>query len=294
MKDPRTTLRGIASTSCATAAELARGVGLAAREVERLARFSRGRLGFTPRNDDIWVATYPRSGTTWMLYLLYHLVGAGRDDFEHLEDVCPWFERSLAAGTETADTLDRLPSPRLFKTHLLPRWLPCEGRFVYVRREGPDVALSYYELYQHYLGYRLGLESFLERFFDGDLQYGSWFAHVEQWSSDVGDRAVLTVEYERLRGDPIRELARVAEFVGVETTDERLREVERAASLERMRANQAKFDHATTLLRERGVQPGHFIGKGSSRRARDGDLDLRFAEAARRRRPRARLVAFLR
>ena len=42
--------------------------------------------------------------------------------------------------------LARLPSPRIFKTHLPRRWLPATGRFVGLVRDPADVALSYFRL----------------------------------------------------------------------------------------------------------------------------------------------------
>ena len=42
--------------------------------------------------DDIFVVTYPRSGTTWTQMILYQLTTDGRMDFAHITQVCPWFE----------------------------------------------------------------------------------------------------------------------------------------------------------------------------------------------------------
>src|SRR5215469_18574146 len=49
---------------------------------------------FVPRPDDIFIATYPRSGTTWMQMLLYQLTSDGKMDMAHIAQHCPWFERS--------------------------------------------------------------------------------------------------------------------------------------------------------------------------------------------------------
>lgn len=266
-------------------------------DLERAARFAKGRLEFVSREDDVWVATYPRSGTTWMLYLLHHLVGTGDDAFEHFDDVSPWFERSLAVGSASADTFEALPSPRRFKTHLLPRWLPRGGKVIHVLRDGLDVALSYHELYRRYLGFDGGFDAFFDRFVRGDVQYGSWFAHAEAWRSAAAERPVLQLRYESLREDPVRELRRVAEFLGVDRSDDALARVAERASLKRMKERQARFDHATTLLRERGVVPGHFVRTGlvgQGARAIEPHHRERFAQEGRRTVHRsARLSTFL-
>src|SRR5207249_11559783 len=77
-------------------------------------------LEFVPRTDDVFIVTYPRSGTTWMQMILYQLTTDGNMDFTHIAEYCPWFEKSLrsARGFETR------PSPRLFKSHLPYREIP--------------------------------------------------------------------------------------------------------------------------------------------------------------------------
>lgn len=259
----RSVSRRYAGVALDVAAQWSRSVVERMEDLERLARFQRGRLEFQSRPDDVWVVTYPRSGTTWMVYLLHLLLG-GTDAFEHIEDVCPWFERSLARNLRTAEDLARLPSPRVFKSHLLPDWTPREGRFVHVYRDGFEVARSYYALYCDYLGYRDTFEAFLRRYMQGHVQYGSWFDHVGAWQREK-TRKVIHVEYAQLRRHTNLELRRVALALGLEITEERLAMVCQQASLERMRKLQSRFDHATSIMRERGIKPGSFIGREHER-----------------------------
>lgn len=270
------------------------GLDAGLQDLRRTAAFARGRALWQPRPDDVFVVTYPRSGTTWMQYLLHRLVRPELE-FGHINEVCPWLERSLAVGSVTPEALARLPSPRIFKTHLLRQWLPREGRFVVVVRDPADVAASYYELYRAYLGFRGSLDEFLARFVAGDVQYGSWWAHVRSWERHVGTDVTL-VRYEALRADPSGELRRVARLTGLPCDAERIAAAVEAASLPRMKAIEERFDHATSLLLERGVRPRSFIGSG---RGGDGVLTAEQRariEAAGRRsfeRERAWLPAFL-
>ena len=75
---------------------------------------------FTPRSDDVIVATYPRSGTTWTLEIVrnIHLVqnpGLGADhplrSDSHGVSV-PWINSSKQGGG-----LDEKESPRVMKSH---------------------------------------------------------------------------------------------------------------------------------------------------------------------------------
>ncbi len=244
-------------------------------DLRRTAAFTRGRLLFEPRPDDIYVATYPRSGTTWMQFMLHQLARPGVE-FEHINAVCPWFERSLAIGSLTPEALAELASPRIFKTHLPRQWLPARGRFVVIVRDPADVAASYYELHCAYLGFEGSLDEFLARFVAGRVQYGSWWTHVDGWQRHAADAQVHVVRYEALRADPHAELRRVAVFAGLPHDEASLARAVEGASLSRMKALEERFDHATSLLLERGVQPGRFIG-----RARGGGGGLSDAQRAR-------------
>lgn len=262
-------------------------------DVERVARFARANVEFQPRADDIWIVTYPRSGTTWLQYLLHRLLGRP-PGFEHIDDVCPWFERSLAIGHRRAADLDALPRPRIFKSHLLPKWVPRSGRFIYMERDGLAVAQSYYALHRDYLRFTGSFEEFFARFLRGEVQYGSWFEHTRAWEHERR-RRVLLVRYERFRTDPEAELRALAEQLGLPHDASRVREACADASLSVMRAEQDRFDHATALLRELGVRRGEFVRHG--RIEGEHDLGLAFRqrlEAARGVPPiRARLRDFL-
>lgn len=231
-------------------------------DVRRTAAFARGRVMFRPRASDLYVATYPRSGTTWMQFMLHLLLRGPSTDFVHINEVCPWFERSLSTGSWSAEGFERLASPRIFKTHLLRRWLPPQGKFIYIERDPVDVASSYYDLYRSYLGYRGSLGEFVERFLAGDVQYGSWWAHVGHWRAHAGDSDVLLLRYEDLRADPAVQLRTVVDFADLRASDAAVNAAVEGASLPRMKAIEDRFDHATSLLLERGVMPRRFIGRG--------------------------------
>ncbi|MBN1239575.1 MAG: sulfotransferase domain-containing protein [Gammaproteobacteria bacterium] len=214
---------------------------------------------FVPRPSDVFIVTYPRSGTTWMQMILYQLTTGGSDDFTHIAEVCPWFERAAARG----DNLERLPPVRIIKSHLpysrIPKG-PC--RYIYVTRSGEDVAASYWRLYRSHLGYKGDFDAFFERFLKGRVQYGSWFEHVAGWLEQAGRRNVLHLRYEDLLRDLDGCIARIADFCGIDVDPARLPMVREKCSLAYMKRHEDKFDHATELLWEKGLLRRAFIGRG--------------------------------
>jgi hypothetical protein len=244
----------------------------------RIAKFLRGRMEIEVRESDVFISSYPRSGTTltqWILYLLTH---DEQPDPTHLTKVSPWFERSLAIGELRASDLDRFPSPRIFKSHLPREWLPDGARYIYVERDGLDVLASYFHFYRAYLRFEGSIDDFHRRFIEGQLQYGSWFDHVAGWHARASDPDVLIVRYEELLRDRRPSIERIIEFLG---WDCHQRLVDRAvieSSFDAMKRRESVFDHATALLLERGVSPASFLRAGQSGSGADALTDAQARE----------------
>ncbi|MCG8553900.1 MAG: sulfotransferase domain-containing protein [Proteobacteria bacterium] len=232
-------------------------------DAQRTARYVKGRRAYRARPSDIFVASYPRSGNTvaqWMIYLMTH--GRGSAAAAHVSELAPWFERQLATGELAAEDFERFDDPRVIKTHLPRAWLPDGARYVYVQRDGRDVAASYYHLYQAYLGFRGSFEEFFDRFLCGELQYGSWFDHVAEWRAHGDDPDVLIVSYEQLVKSRQACVERFETFLDCHPGEERRRSVLEQSDITAMKNRESFFDHATALLLERGVKPGSFIRNG--------------------------------
>jgi hypothetical protein len=282
--------------AAALAGDSARFLG----DTGRVCSFLRGRLEFRPRPDDVYVVSYPRSGTTWMQFMLHRLAGRDGDDFRHISEVSPWFERSLAIGTLTAADCERFPAPRIMKSHLPYGWLPRPARTVYLWRDGRDVAVSYFHFYRSHLGYRDDFASFFRRFLRGDLQYRSWFDHVAGWTAHAAEPELLIVRYEEMLADRGAVLRRLAEHLGLAVSEEHIARVVAETSFTRMKAHESRFDHATALLLERRYVAGAFLRQGAAGQGEEvlsADQQSALAERLRRTAaPRARdlhLAAFL-
>jgi peroxiredoxin len=216
---------------------------------------------FVPRPDDIFVVTYPRSGTTWMQMILYQLTTEGAMDFPHITAVCPWFERTLKGGT----AYDALPAPRVFKSHLSYRKVPkgpC--KYIYVARDGKDVAASYYHFQKTHMGYKGTFDEFFERFLKGEVPFGSWFRHVRGWWEHRGDPNVLFLRYEELAADLPGCLRKIAAFCGLEVAPGRWPGILERCGFEFMKRHEGQFDPLTALLYEHGFRPNSHLRRGQA------------------------------
>ncbi len=223
-------------------------------------------LKFVPRPDDIFIVTYPRSGTTWMQMILYQLTTDGTMDLAHIAQHCPWFERSLL----WSEGFEHVASPRIFKTHLSFRKAPKgPGRYIYVVRDGADVAESYYNLNRNYNQFKGTFNEFFERFMRGKVEFGSWFDHVEGWRKHRHELNVLFLTYEELSRDLEGCVRRIIAFCDFKVPEERMPLILERCSFAFMKEHENKFDPALETLWENGTRLNAFLRAGQVGAARE-------------------------
>lgn len=172
---------------------------------------------------DVFVCSWPKSGTTWMQAIVAHLLV---DEFKHVSDVTPFYD--VAGSWEGTD-----PSPalmekfavtgrRCWNTHLLWSLLPKgDGpKYIYVTRDGRDAVVSFWHHLTNQRGDGGTLEepigSFVDGVISGTQPYGSWASHIADWSTAFADPRVLVISYEEMKADLLAVVRRVAVHIGAE------------------------------------------------------------------------------
>lgn len=229
--------------------------------LNRFFRYLHRILLFEHRQDDVFICSYPRSGTTWSQMLLYQVMTDGDMDFPHISAVVPYFETTLI----NRSTMSEMPSPRLIKTHVKPWRLDMNvGKYIYVSRDVKDVLVSFYHFHRSHKNFRGSFDEFVEKFQSGRVQYGSWFRHIASWMKMKDRPNVLFITYEELatkRRDVVR---RVADFCGVALTPDKLERICERTSFEFMKKHESKFDYLNEMLREKGFAQGQYIREGKT------------------------------
>jgi hypothetical protein len=214
---------------------------------------------FKPRADDIFIVTYPRSGTTWMQMILYQLTTDGSMSLGHIAEHSPWFEQS----PDSADGFEECAGPRVFKSHLPFKRIPKgPGRYIYVARDGRDVAVSYYHLYRSHNGYVGTFDEFFELFLCGNVMFGSWFKHVEGWYTHRHKLNVLFLTYEELMADLEGCLRRIIAFCHLTVPEERLPLIVERCGFAFMKQHENKFDPAAEALSRHQPKQSLFVRAG--------------------------------
>jgi len=179
------------------------------------------------RPSDTWVVSYPKSGNTWVRFLLTHLLSGGAPlSWEGIDQHVP----DIHQGRER---IDRMSGKRFIKSHK-PLFEEYPNS-IYLCRDGRDVMVSYY----HFLkGYGEDVGSFSEFLQDYPKWPGTWSNHVIQalQARNRDPERVLIVRFEDLKNDPEHELARMADYAGIEATDYELSQAVEACHISNLKA----------------------------------------------------------
>jgi len=246
----------------------------------------------------VWLASYPKSGNTWLRAFLANLI-AGRTAPVPLAELPRYAEQDArpelfsAAAGRPATELDfaqicalrplvheriaaAAPKTVFVKTHSasgshdgVPLHNPHVGAgAIYVVRNPLDVAVSM----THHFG--IGIEAAIDYLGNDDAAtennalfvsefLGSWSTHVRSWA-DLESQRILVLRYEDLLEKPAKHFGKVARLVGL---DADRRRVERAIAF-------ADFRSLSGMERRDGfvevpIKGKHFFRAGRANQWRD-------------------------
>ncbi|KAG8008942.1 Sulfotransferase family cytosolic 2B member 1 [Nibea albiflora] len=237
---------------------------------------------FSFRPDDIIIATYPKSGTTWMQEIVPLIMSGG--DPASVETLpnwrrVPWLEVDNTCKLH----LEQRPSPRMLSTHfqytmMPPSFSEVKPKVIYVMRNPKDVFTSSF----HYYGMTSFLvnpgpqSEFLHKFLDGKVTFGSWFDHVKSWLNAEDKDRIMYISYEEMIMDLKDSVARIAQFLEKPLDPEVMEKIADRCLFKNMKQN--KMSNYSTVSREFMDQTkSEFLRKGI---AGDWKNQLTVAEAA--------------
>ncbi|CAJ1349259.1 unnamed protein product, partial [Effrenium voratum] len=219
---------------------------------------------FRCQPEDVFVVTFPRCGTTWMVQIA---VSCLFDPHANYEEHATFLEGSIASSASYVRRLETLPRPRVLKTHVPAEMYPGlggegglqdHGKVLYVVRNPKDalVSLRHHHANNKAIGWEGSWDEWVRRWLAGErsAEYGgSYFEHVKGWwqlAKQHPDR-VRIFYFEEMKADLMGQVAAVSSFLGRPHLP--LAEVCAACSFDSMRGRHEVAED----IRSR-VNPNHF------------------------------------
>lgn len=254
---------------------------------------------FKWRDDDIVIATYAKSGTTWAQQIIAELLFSGEEGLQ-VASMSPCLDLRVPPKAVKLAQVEGQAHRRFIKTHTPVDALVFSPRakYVHVVRDGRDVAWSlhnhhsrandvWYQTLNETPG-RVGppmdrpkasvREYFLEWLERDGYPFWPFWAHVRSWWAVRDLPNVLPVHYANLKRDLAGEIRRIAGFLDIAIDESKWATILEHCSFEYMRENATKSLPMEGAFWNDGSRA--FVHKGVNGRWRDvlSEADVRLYE----------------
>ena len=243
---------------------------------------------FAFRNNDIVVATYGKSGTTWVQQIIGQLLFDGAEGVP-VAEISPWLDLRVPPKHVKLPQVEQQTHRRFLKTHLPVDALVFSPRakYLYVARDGRDVVWS---LYNHHaranarwyealndtpglVGAPIGkppssIRQYFLDWLEGDGHpFWSFWENISSWWNIRGLPNVMLLHFVNLKGDMAGEVRRIARFLDIDVDESRWPLILEHCSFDYMKRHAADVAPLGGTLWEGGAET--FIHSGTNARWRD-------------------------
>ncbi|MGB3754185.1 MAG: sulfotransferase domain-containing protein [Parerythrobacter sp.] len=158
---------------------------------------------------DIFLVSYPKSGNTWLRFMVANLLAVEEVNFYNVHEYCPEFP--------SAERKSNFYKGTVYKSHEL--YNPIFQRVVYLVRDPRDVYVSYY----HYLKNKNNNVGSIANFIKSVPPKKQWDTHVSSWINAKMNRdEFLIIRYEDLKIDTFESFKKVVNFCNFDVTDHQI------------------------------------------------------------------------
>jgi len=243
---------------------------------------------FRFRNDDIVIATYGKSGTTWMQQIVGQLVFDGAEGVA-VNECSPWLDLRVVPNEVKLAQMEAQKHRRFIKTHLPVDALVFSplAKYIYVGRDGRDVLWS---LHNHWAKAndkwyaaindtpgRVGppiprcqrdvVDAFREWLARDGYPFWPMWENVKSWWAVRDLPNVLLVHYANLKRDLPGQMRRIARFLDIPIDRDRFGGIVEHCTFDYMKKNAALVTPLGGAIFAGGAEA--FINKGTNGRWRE-------------------------
>lgn len=171
-------------------------------------------INYKPKKGDLFIATYPKNGTTWMQQIV-HLI---QHDAIPPETFADLYANNVFLDMFGLEGLQGIKPPGSIKTHLAAELAPYsdDAKYIIVVRNPKDACTSYYhhtkgldKFYQ----FEGDLNDFFDLFISGQVEFGDYFHFINSWLEKKDQSNVMFITYEYMKKNPADAIRKVAYFI---------------------------------------------------------------------------------
>ncbi len=243
---------------------------------------------FQFRDDDIIIATYAKSGTTWLQQIVSQLIFDGQEDME-VAEMSPWLDLRVPPREVKMPAVESQQHRRFIKTHLPVDALVFspKAKYIYIGRDGRDVVWSVYnhhananDLWYHALNDTPGrvgppiekpVESIVQYYnewLDKDgYPFWPFWENIRSWWAIRDLPNVYLIHFQKLKEDMPGEIKKLAAFLGIPINPEKWEALLEHCSFDYMKKNSVKSVPLGGAFWDGGSDT--FIHKGTNGRWKD-------------------------
>ena len=241
--------------------------------------------GFNFRDDDIVIASYAKSGTTWLQQIVAQLIFNGEPGMP-VGEMSPWVDLRIPPKHVKIPAIEAQQHRRFIKTHLPVENLNFspKAKYIYIGRDGRDVLWS---LYNHHaaanekfygalnespglVGPKLekprdSIIDYYHEWLDKDgYPFWSLWDNVNSWWAIKDLPNVLILHFNNLKKDMPGEIRRIAAFLEIPIDEAKWNDILTHCSFDYMKNNAAETAPLGGDFWEGGAKT--FINKGTNGR----------------------------
>ena len=171
-------------------------------------------------DDDIYLVSFPRSGSNLVRFLIAYLISTHRFNkeiatFEEARNYMP------NLSNNNISIINRLDRPRFIKTHhpISSNFFP---KVVYIYRDGRDVYYSYYNWAKKkkIISADMSFYAFLLEHINSNDR---WSNHIRSWLYNYPKERIFLIRYEELLHNKFEILRNLSTFINIPASDSTLK-----------------------------------------------------------------------
>lgn len=231
------------------------------------------------KEGDVIVSSYPKTGTNWTAEIIDRLMFQDLEEFEKWKSL-PLTLRMFEMGNpKKFDIIDSLSfERRVHGTHVradrldMDRIKKSKAKVVYVLRNPKDTLVSMFNFLKKLPPFQMepmksmvnsGFTVFFNHYMNGEIPIdgsseGNYLTHIQGWLKSRDDMGMYFIYYEDLKKDFAGEVRKLAKYLEVPLSDEKLQEISEKCTIDSMKKSyteRAGFQgkHATAFINKGGV-----------------------------------------